>query len=218
MPPTLELLDARLSAALGGGQQVRKGISAYAWLQDRYRRRCAKTGRERAAAWLAEEMVAYAIYCYKNDVSERDTRFLLFSDRGVNFLYEEVSERVLLVYGRSPQDEDRGEIPKRDEAYHAGAPYAGLGFDKGHLWAHAQGGFEGGPNYISQARTLNQSRSANGKLWRAIERYLAANPGTDAFVRPGWGASGNSSRPHEIEYCLVPPDGQIRSCVFPNEN
>ena len=210
--PSLEELDERLMA--GYRRNVRTGISAYAWVQQEYTRQM-KTMPEQASAWLLATVQEYAGESYRVDVGGPVVSLLAFTDRGLNFLFDASADRVLLISAVSKATASG----TRDNSYHAGAPRPPTRFDKGHGISHAQGGFEGGPNYFHQASTLNRSLSSNGKLWRSIERYMAANPGMPAFVRLVWGRGNPSdAMPREVEYVLIPKDGQIRSAVFPNQN
>ena len=105
----------------------------------------------------------------------------------------------------------------RDSSYHRGYPGMPPGFDKGHAMSHAQGGLDGGANYFPQARALNQGRSDAGRLWRAIETYLAANAGLFAFVRLIYASGDFGSMPVEVEYGLLDDLSRFRSVIFANQ-
>ncbi len=72
----------------------------------------------------------------------------------------------------------------RDVAYQRGYPSpagrAHRPLDKGHMVAHRASG-EFGPNIFPQDRELNRGWSTEGKRYRALEREIAATPGTFFF-------------------------------------
>lgn len=65
-------------------------------------------------------------------------------------------------------------------AYPSPAGRAARPLDKGHMVAHGAGG-DFGPNIFPQDRELNRGWSAAGKRYRALEREIAAIPGTFFF-------------------------------------
>jgi len=196
-------IDATIDAALGTNPALRSGTAAYvALLQD------FQTSRDERR--LIAGIVEYAAQQYRQNTP--NAQLVTFNDGAADMLFDRTCERTVLVFGIT-----RTVAPgTRDNAYHGGYPRAGDGLDKGHAWAHAQGGREGGPNYFRQARNLNQGRSDDGRLWRAIETYLAANPGVFAFVRLIYAAGNTSDQPDEVEYGILPADGQFRAVIFPN--
>jgi hypothetical protein len=73
----------------------------------------------------------------------------------------------------------------------------GASYDKGHFIAH---GF-GGPvdvNIFPQRRDVNRGWSEEGKRFRKMERFVAANPGTLVFSRPIY--NDLTICPHHLEY------------------
>lgn len=82
--------------------------------------------------------------------------------------------------------------------------------------AHAQGGREGGPNYFPQAPGVNRRLTAAGHLWRDIETYLAAHPGTYCFVRLLYPDDIRIDIPAELEYGILTPQG-FRAVIFTNK-
>lgn len=134
-----------------------------------------------------------------------------FNDRGIEFLFDTATDRTLLVFGQTQATAPNS----RDNNYHKQFPRRD-GHEKGHAFAHAQGGFEGGPNYFFQRAALNRRLSAKGHLWRDIETHLAANPGSFAFVRLIYPRNASADIPSDVEYGLVADQGQFRSVIFCN--
>lgn len=197
-------IERIIDRELGRNAELRSGASAYAGMLDHFRR----TGNGQQ---LLQSILNLASRQYRKNGAD-DAELVTFNDGGADFLYDISRSRVVLVSGVSRSVAANS----RDDAYHAGYPTAGANFDKGHAWSHAQGGREGGPNYFRQARRLNQARSANGKLWRAIERHLATNAGLSAFIRLIYGATNGGDKPDEVEYGILPAGGLFRSVIFPN--
>lgn len=197
-------IEAIIDRELGRNPELRTGLAAYARMLKDFE----QTGD---AEKLLTAILDNAARQYRQ-AGVPNADFVTFNDGGANFLFDLSLERSVLVWGVSQTVPARS----RDDAYHAGYPRAGDGLDKGHAWSHAQGGREGGPNYFRQARRLNQARSDNGRLWRAMETYLAANAGLSAFIRLIYAAGNRSDRPDEVEYGIMPASGQFRSVIFPN--
>jgi hypothetical protein len=157
---------------------------------------------------LRPAVVDVAAWLYADQVGA--VELLEFSDGAFEVLFDAVHELTVLMHGLS-----RSTLPNsRDSNYHRGFP-GRTGFDKAHAMAHAQGGREGGPNYFLQAPHVNQRRSALGKLWRDIESYLAANPGSFCFVRLVYAKVSSTDVPAEVEYGVL-VEGQFRTVIFPN--
>ena len=188
---------------------IRSGTSAYARMLDEYR-----TARTRdpsgAQARLEDALIDQTVRHYRATYGGA-TEVVLFHDVGSHYtLFDIATSRTLLVFGFSVTSG-----VKRDDSYHAGYPSAGDGYDKGHMWAHAQGGAEGGPNYVRQASALNRGHSAQGKIWRGIERYLASNAGLFAFVRVIYTRGDDGDTPGWFEYGLLEAS-QFRIARFRN--
>ena len=198
--PLLALIDREL----GTNTELKDGCSAYVSIIDAWR-------RSKDDGALVEDMIDFAAWRYRQ-AGNAQAGLFEFDDGSTDFLFDMGHERVVAAWARSRSVAANS----RDNAYHAGFPSAGAGHDKGHLMGHAQGGREGGPNYIRQARRLNQARSNNGKLWRAIETYLAANAGLFALVRLIYAKGDTGTTPSHIEYCLFSAEGQFRAVIFPN--
>jgi hypothetical protein len=196
----IRLIDDELRTNAG----IRSGLSAYATLA----KRLSQTGDVARLLWGVLDHAAAAYRRGGNDGSDLVT----LDDGAASFLFDITHGRTVLCWGVTKAVAANS----RDDAYHAGFPRAGKGLDKGHAWSHAQGGREGGPNYFRQARSLNQGRSRNGKLWRQIEIYLAANAGLPAFIRLIYRAANTTDLPDEVEYGLITKGRQFRVVVFPN--
>ena len=198
-------VEGIIDRELGRNPEIRSGHSVYTVMLRHFQ--STGDGKRLRAGILDHAARQYR----KNGVPRAE--LITFNDGGADFLFDLLFERTVLVWGVS-QTVAAG---SRDNAYHAGYPRAGEGLDKGHAWSHAQGGREGGPNYFRRARRLNQARSENGHLWRAIETHLAANAGLSAFIRLIYGVGNQTDRPNEIEYGIMPASGQFRAVIFPND-
>ena len=89
----------------------------------------------------------------------------------------------------------------------------GNNYDKGHFIAH---GF-GGPidvNLFPQRRDINRGWYDEGKPYRQMERYVAANPGTFVFSRPIY--NDLSVCPEKIEFGYCTTDLKFTVNQFPN--
>lgn len=92
------------------------------------------------------------------------------------------------------------------------SPYGG-DYDKGHFIAH---GF-GGPvdvNIFPQRRDINRGWSEEGKSYRKMEKYVAANPGTLVFSRPIF--KDLTECPYFLEYGYFDQELKLHVETFPN--
>lgn len=92
--------------------------------------------------------------------------------------------------------------------------FYGDNYDKGHFIAH---GF-GGPidvNLFPQRRDINRGWSNEGKIYRSMEKYVAANPGTFVFSRPIY--NDLSFCPAQIEFGYCTADLKFHIQQFPNK-
>ncbi|AMR29941.1 hypothetical protein A0256_00180 [Mucilaginibacter sp. PAMC 26640] len=92
--------------------------------------------------------------------------------------------RVLFVYGRSAagtKERDHKRMRQFLGAFKDQPEY--VGYDKGHFIAHCNDG-QIDQNLYPQLKELNRGLSAQGKLFRWMERYLQRNEGVFYFVRP----------------------------------
>lgn len=199
----------RIDTDLASVSGVRCGMSAYANALNKFNVGHRTRG---AKARMIEDIVDLACATYRRGVAQK-VELLTFSDGAFQCVFDYTLSRTVMMYGKS-----KATAPgTRDSSYHRGYPGMPPGFDKGHAMSHAQGGVDGGPNYFPQARALNQGRSDAGRLWRAIETYLAANAGLFAFVRLIYLAKDPGFMPTEVEYGLLDDLSQFRSVIFANQ-
>jgi hypothetical protein len=118
-----------------------------------------------------------------------------------------VANRVIAVSGVSGPSHGA-----RDKSRMAGHPNPS-GADRGHLSSRGQGGGYD-INLAPQDPRLNRGWSLHGREWRAIERYLADNPGTHFVVRLIY--TDDSDWADRFEYSVRQPDGQWRTTHFDN--
>lgn len=201
----------RIDEALGSVSGLRDGSGTYAALLAEYEKVRKAKGRDAGLALLRDGVIGIAAARYRG-AAGAGVELLTFEDRGVGFLFDMTFERTVLVHGFT-----RATAPNsRDQSYHKGAPRRD-GYDKGHAFAHAQGGFEGGPNYFFQRAAVNRRLSDRGKLWRDIETHLASHAGMFAFVRLIYRRGSRDDVPHRVEYGLLNGASQFRAVVFPND-
>lgn len=198
---------ARIDRDLASIAGIKSGASAYADMLHRFNTAHRTRGAKRR---LIEQVVELADYEYRKSVG-RQVELVTFSDGAFQCLFDLTLERTVMMWGTTKETEPNS----RDDSYHQGYP-GRPGWDKGHAMAHAIGGREGGPNYFPQAPKLNRGHHAAGKLWRAIETYLAANAGLFAFVRLIYAPGNIGDIPDEAEYGLLDGISQFRSVVFRN--
>lgn len=124
--------------------------------------------------------------------------------------------RVVAAYGIS-----KFNPPKRNTSRMKGylgltsKVYAHYGndFDKGHFIANATGG----PmeiNLFPQKRGINRGWTTEGKRYRAMEKYIAAHPGTFVFSRPYY--TDYTLRPSVLEFGYIALNGEFVSEFFEN--
>lgn len=157
------------------------------------------------------------------DMVTHDPYILDVPDRGFNFLFDltlakyakddpaRPDDRVVAAYGLSRAPEG-----KRDASRIRGFGPIGRdtgATDKGHLMAHSMGGSLD-INVFPQRPEVNRGRSADGKRYRAMERYAARNPGTFVFSRLIYG--DETWTPHALEYGILLPEGRLWVDRFTN--
>jgi hypothetical protein len=105
------------------------------------------------------------------------------------FLFDLTAERVVLAYALSSAP-----LHKRDSGRMRRFPDVNVGVraelgdqafvaDRGHFLGHASGGVLD-INLFPHRRELNRGWSQEGKAFRAMEKYVAANPGVFFYQRP----------------------------------
>jgi hypothetical protein len=169
---------------------------------------------------LAELLVQSWLKTYGN-MCRHDPNVLEFEDHGFTFLFDqssgqtaEAEDRLVAALGTSRRP-SKGRDASRMRGFLGGRiEIAGKGlFDKGHVMAHASGGGLD-VNLFPQRPQLNRGRSAQGRVYRRMERYAASNPGTFVFSRflysdPTW-------VPAELEYGVLRRDGELWIEQFAN--
>ena len=157
---------------------------------------------------LAEHLSAAWAAAYRSRIPQS---FLLeFDSDGARFLFDLASsvgaaqaDRTVAAWGRS-----RPAPRPRDVSYQRGYPSprgrAIRRLDKGHMVAHAAGGTFG-PNMFPQNRDLNRGWSADGRRYRALEREIAATPGTFFFCCLLY--ADDSDFPAAIDLGVLRPSG-----------
>lgn len=154
----------------------------------------------RVEAWCDE----YATASPDAQVSEINLDFAVF-------LFDHRAERVVLAYAISV-----AQLHPRDAARMRGFPDVNItverslgdqGFpaDRGHFLGHASGGALD-INLFPQQRDLNRGWSVEGKRFRAMERYVAQNPGSFFYHRPVY--DDDTWVPAVLEYGILQQDGE----------
>lgn len=158
-----------------------------------------------------------------HEMVDHEPYILDVPDRGFNFLFDltlakydkndpnRPDDRVVAAYGLSKAPES-----KRDASRIRGFGPIGRdrgATDKGHLMAHSMGGSLD-INVIPQRPEVNRGRSAEGRRYRAMERYAAKHPGTLVFSRPIY--ADDTWVPHALEYGVLLPEPGLWVERFPN--
>ena len=137
---------------------------------------------------------------------------------GYTYLWDEKYERVVAVYGISPNINKK--LPLREKsriAYYFRNFIKRLqhesALDTGHFIAHSLGGGLD-MNLFPQNRAVNQGRSAEGSLYRKMERCAAKNAGTFVFSRPIY--FDDTWNPLFLEYGVIKTDGSLWTHIFDN--
>jgi hypothetical protein len=176
-----------------------------------------------------DDIIAYLFaelpyqWCERYDaITPHQTEILQFTVDGFEFLFDlstgtennPSEERVVAAFGKSHTP-----IKERDSSRMKGflgpsAKVFGDGFDKGHFIGHSLGGGLD-VNLFPQRRDINRGWSKRGKVFRAMEKYCADNPGTFCFSRPIY--NDLTWRPHLLEYGLLNADGTLWVELFENE-
>jgi hypothetical protein len=171
---------------------------------------------------LTETLVDTWIDHY-HDMISHEPYILDVPDRGFNFLFDltlakhdkndpnRPDDRVVAAYGLS-----RAPEANRDASRIRGFGKIGVdkgATDKGHLMAHSMGGSLD-INVFPQSPDVNRGRSAEGRRYRAMERYAAKHPGTFVFSRLIYG--DDSWVPRAVEYGILLPERAWWIDRFPN--
>lgn len=200
-------LTRRIDDALAALPTVENGLGPYQRLFAQFG---GANSDPAALARLREGIVELAAARYRG-ATTGTAELVEFEDRGISFLFDCALERAVLIHGISAPAAPNS----RDTSYHRGFVPMPPGYDKGHAASHGQGGFEGGPNYFPQLRSVNQRRSALGNLWRDIEDYVRRHAGMFFFVRLIYARPNRGWRPDEVEYGVL-DGGTLQAVIFPN--
>ena len=125
------------------------------------------------------------------------------------YVFDHVFERVILAYGISvPQLMARNKVrmrgfPNVNESVRNALGEKAFTVDKGHYLGHASGG-ELDINLFPHRRSLNRGWSEDGRRFRAMERFVAGNPGALFFHRPVY--DDETWIPATLEYGVFRPD------------
>ena len=181
-------------------------------------------GLDEERAIVALIVVLPGLWCddYEDGVAEANPQLIdigrfrvIFDLTSMGCTEPEIQEdRVIAIFGRSCPPEGardavrmRGYLGKTREAF-------GEGYDKGHFVAHSMGGdVLDSLNWFRQERRLNRGWSAEGRVYRRMERHCAAHPGTFLFSRPIYQTP--SARPDVLEFGIL-CDGRLEFCRFDN--
>ncbi len=127
-----------------------------------------------------------------------------------------IDGRLIAAFGTSKPDMGMREVSRLRSWIGATERYLGRGQDKGHFIAHTIGGRVDGfeINLFSQLRHINRGWSAQGKIYRQMERYCAGNPGTFCFSRPFY--SDQTCRPTALEFGILLPEKTLWVEQFDN--
>lgn len=129
------------------------------------------------------------------------------------YLFDMTRERVVVAYGTSaPNPEARDASRMAGWLGKISDRFRGRG-DKGHIMSHRQGGGLD-INLFPQRADVNRGRSAQGKRYRDLERYCAANAGTFCFSRLLY--PDQNWVPNQIEYGVLKAPNQFRVERFTN--
>jgi hypothetical protein len=175
------------------------------------------------AGTITDEMPSAWLARYKR-MCTGPTNVLVVRQHGFDYLFDYAADliargllaavpgredRLMVVFGcsqRPAADRPRSRI--------AGFPGSDDRGDRGHFIAHASGGGSD-INLFHQDAHLNRGWSAQGKRYREMERYCAANPGLFCFSRPIYADA--SARPVELEFGVLRPDCTFWIELFDNQ-
>ncbi len=135
-----------------------------------------------------------------------DCALYVFEQSGATYLFDFSSmaglpqeDRTVAAWALTPTP-----VGPRDANYQRGYPMLadaeGSPVDRGHLIPRLSGG-EYGPNIFRQDRALNRGWSAQGKVYRSMERQAAQTPGAFYFAHLLY--ADDTAYPAEIETGLL---------------
>lgn len=148
-----------------------------------------------AVAWIAKELEIGLTSAYEAMFDHADIRHFNDTERRLYTLFfdftqdpdEDIfsrSARVVFVCGKSAAATTERNLKRMRQFLGSFKNVPQLeGYDKGHFIAHCNDG-QVDQNLYPQLKELNRGISPEGKLYRAMERYLQRNEGVFYFVRP----------------------------------
>ena len=151
---------------------------------------------EGCVAFLERELDGLLTRAYEDEFAGADVRHFNDTKRRLYTLFFDCTQdwegddiygraaRVVFVYGRSAPATGKRNVKRMRQflgAFKNQPEYAG--YDKGHFIAHSNDG-QIDQNLYPQLRELNRGLSAQGKLFRSMERYVQQNEGVFYFLRP----------------------------------
>lgn len=140
------------------------------------------------------------------------TYFDCTEEAGVDFYSR--TARVVCVLARSKANTTKRDASRQQNfigSFEAIAQYRG--YDKGHFIAHDSDG-QLDQNIFPQLRSLNRGLSPQGRLYRAMERYVQRNPGVFYFIRPLY--NDPSWIPAKLDFGILTPEGGMLLNRFDN--
>lgn len=149
-----------------------------------------------------------------HDMSPHSPSVMKFQDQGFTFLYDQaaanasgVDDRLVAAYGWPTANAHKKDENRMRGFLGGGVDIPGKGkFDKGHVLAHAMGGGLD-VNLFPQKPELNRGRSEAGRVYRRMEKYVAAHGGTFFFSRLIY--SDSSWVPSSLEYGVLMQDERL---------
>jgi hypothetical protein len=161
-------------------------------------------------------------------MAQAETNVLRFSDHGYEFLFDHASElvargiladdravedRIIVAFGRTNGIGARRDVQRANGFLGSAAAILGGRTNRDHVPGCVLGGaFD--VSLFPQRRDLRRDWTADGRAYRAMERYCVEHPGTFAFSRPVY--DSKSWWPCEIEYGLLRSDGTFWIQLFDN--
>lgn len=171
---------------------------------------------ELPSLWLDEyrAMCSHTPNVLQFEVEGFEHLFDFTSDPSTDETAKDTDDRLVAVFGCS-----RAPSSARDASRMRGFLGGGLTssdggpLDKGHFMGHSLGGSTD-VNLFAQRPELNRGWSDPGKVFRSMERFAAAHPGTFVFARPLY--NDFSWHPCELEYGLLMPEMRLWAERFTN--
>lgn len=124
--------------------------------------------------------------------------------------------RVVVAFGRSAPKKGRKDDSRLQGWVGPTEKYFGKEWDKGHFIADSIGGEVRGKefNVFIQNRALNRGWSAEGKLFRKMEKYCNENSGVFCFHRPIY--TDATLKPTYLEFGVLTLDDGLWTELFKN--